>query len=68
MTQHPHVAATQVWMMTGGPMGADSFRGADRDEDYQAESPAPSNQVCVSVPPSCLCLRHREHAFVLQVT
>ncbi len=36
-------------MMTGGPMGADSFRGADRDEDYQAESPAPSNQVCDSM-------------------
>ena len=44
-----HGAGMQVWMMTGGPMGADSYRGADQDEDYQAESPAPSNQVCLSV-------------------
>ena len=32
-------------MMTGANIGADSY-GKNRDEDYQAESPAPSNQVC----------------------
>jgi hypothetical protein len=32
-------------MMTGANIGADSY-GRNRDEDYQAESPAPSNQVC----------------------
>ena len=36
----------QVWMMTGTNIGPDSF-GRNRDEDYQAESPAPSNQVLI---------------------
>ena len=39
----------QVWMMTGANLEADVY-GRSRDEDYQAESPAPSNQVC---PPVC---------------
>ena len=54
--------------MTGAVTGADSFRGRDQDEDYQAESPAPSNQVCqASQLPSVrgiFCKRHAtQHVF-----